>query len=194
MKRTLIIAACLFISCLSLAQQNDGYRFSVRLGAGLPGAGIEKFVDGINPGHYGLQGIYDDYFSDTEVIPPITAECLYQVNYWLNCGAEVLYSAYSNKRMDGITDAVKAERKGTSIIVMPSAHVSYYNKGALSLYMGVSVGAGIYQGFDNMKEKLSFEVEFVPIGVEFGGRVFCFAEACLGTAVNWAHGGIGFRF
>jgi hypothetical protein len=96
--------------------------------------------------------------------------------------------------MDGITDAVKAERKGTSIIVMPSAHVSYYDKGALSLYMGVSVGAGIYQGFDNMKEKLSFEVEFVPIGVEFGGSVFCFAEACLGTAVNWAHGGIGFRF
>lgn len=194
MKRLLLLLTGLLICSALLAQEVDGPRFKLRVGTGIPGAGVEKFVDGLATGHYGLQGIYDDYYTDTEFIPPITAECLYQVNYWLSCGAEVMYGSYSNKRIDGITDEVKAVRKGTSIIIMPSAHISYYSKGALSLYMGVGAGAGIYQGYDNMKEKVSFEVEFVPLGIEYGRSVFCFAEACLGTAINWVHGGVGFRF
>lgn len=194
MKRLSLIAGCLLLSVLAFAQGVEGSRFSVRLGTGLPGSGAEKFVSGLSTGHYGLQGIYDDYYSDTKALPAISAEGLYQVNEWLSCGAQVIYGSYSNQRYDGITDQLKAERSGQTYIVMPEAHVSYFQKGLLSLYLGVSVGAGYFAGFDNIDEKVSFEVQFVPLGVEFGGRVFCFAEGCLGTAVNWVHGGVGFRF
>lgn len=193
MKRLLIIA-CLLISGVALAQSPDGPRITVRFGAGFPGTGPEKFVNGLIPASYGIQGIYDDYYSDTKATPALTAECLYQVNEWLSCGAEVIYGRYSNQRFNGITDKVEAERTGQNFIVMPTAHVSYYQWNLLTLYMGMGVGAGYYSGFDNMTEKLSFEVEFVPLGIEFGGRLFGFAEGCLGTAVNWGRAGIGFRF
>ena len=97
-------------------------------------------------------------------------------------------------QFDGITDEMKKERNGQSIIVLPSAQVSFYQKDALRFYMGIGIGGGYYTGFDNMTGNFSFEIEFVPIGIEYGRKVFCFAEGCLGTATNWVHGGIGFRF
>ena len=194
MKRLSIIAACLLISCMALAQGFDGPRFNVRLGAGIPGAGADKFVEGLSSGHYGLQSIYDDYYTDTKAIPAVSAEFLYQINEWLRCGASVVYGSYSNQRIDGIAGTVKEDRNGQTYVVMPTAQVSYYEKGALRMYMGLYIGAGYYSGFDNLAGKMSFEVQFAPLGIEFGGRVYGFAEGCLGTAINWVHGGVGFRF
>lgn len=194
MKRLLSIAACLLVCGIAMAQNTDGTRMSIRLGVGFPGSGPEKFVSGLSQGAYGLEGLYSDYYSDTKATPAITAECLFRVNEWFEVGAELGYSSYSNQRFNGITDKEVAERNGQSFVVLPTAHVSYFQKDALTLYLGIGVGAGYYPGFDNMAEKVAFEMEFVPFGVEFGKRVYGFAEFCLGTAINWLHGGIGYRF
>ena len=194
MKKYLLIAACLIISGMALAQNPDGDRISVRFGAGFPASTAEKFVQGLNTGHYGIHGIYDDYYSDTKSTPAISATCMYIFNEWMSFGAEMIYVSCSNQRIDAVTDKVKADRKGQSLIFMPTAQVSYYQKGLLRIYLGMSAGFGYYSGFDNLDEKVSFELKFVPFGVEFGRRVFVFAEGCLGTSMNWAQGGVGFKF
>ncbi len=194
MKKYLFIAACLIISGMALAQNPDGNRFSVRFGAGFPDSAAEKFMEGLNIGHYGIQGIYADYFSDTRSTPAISAECMYIFNEWMSLGAEMIYVSCSNQRLNALTDKVKAYRKGQSFVFMPTAQISYHQKGLLRMYLGMSAGLGYYAGFDNLDKKLSFELKFVPFGVEFGRRFFVFAEACLGTSMNWAQGGVGFRF
>lgn len=194
MKKVLLIVISLLFSGLAFAQEIDAPRLMVRLGAGIPGSGADKFVEGLYSSNYGLHAIYDDYYTDTKAIPAISAECLYQVNNWFRFGAGFIYGSYSNQRIDGISDKVKEERNGQTFLLMPEAQVTYYDKGLFHMYMGISIGAGYYNGYDNLRSKMSFEVEFIPVGIEFGNRIFCFAEGCLGTAVNWVHGGVGFRF
>ena len=60
--------------------------------------------------------------------------------------------------------------------------------------MELGVGAGYYSGFDNMEENVRFDVQFTPLGIEYGRKLFGFAEAGLGTAFSWVRGGIGYRF
>ena len=194
MKRLISIALCMLVWGMASAQNTDQTRLSLRIGVGFPGSGPEKFVSGLNQARYGLVGLYDDYYSDTKATPAISAECMYRINEWFKVGTELVFGSYSNKRFSGITGKEVEERSGKSFVLLPTARISYFQKDAMTLYLGVGLGAGYYAGFNNLANKLAFEMEFVPFGVEFGHRVFGFAEFCLGTAANWLNGGIGYRF
>lgn len=192
--KIIIIAALLLAAGSVHAQEAVSHRFTVRAGVGLPGAGTEYFTQGTTKTTYGLEAIYGDYISDLKATPAISLEAYYTFNQWLRFGLDVIYGTYENQVMNGITDQVSRERKGQSYIILPTASVNYYQKGALNLYMALGVGAGYYSGFDNMENKLAFNVQFTPLGIEYGRKLFGFAEAGLGTAVSWVRGGIGYRF
>ena len=192
--KILIITVLLLAAGSAHAQEDVSSRFCVKVGAGLPGSGTEYFTSGIVKTHYGLEAIYQDYVSDLKATPAISLQVLYNFNHWFRFGLDVVYGSYSNQVMNGITDQVSRERNGQSLIFLPTASVNYYQKGALSLYMALGGGIGYYSGFDNMENKLAFNAQFTPLGIEYGRKVFAFAEAGLGTAVNWVRGGIGYRF
>lgn len=192
--RLLIITTLLLAGATAYAQEECSSRISIRLGAGLPGAGTEYFTQGLVPTSVGLSDLYGDYVSDLSASPAISIEAYYIHNQWFHFGLDFVYNSYSNQILSGITNQPIRDRDGKSLIVLPTASVNYFQKGALNLYMGLGVGLGYYAGFDNMENKLSFNVQFTPFGIEYGRRIFCFAEANLGTAINWVRGGIGFRF
>lgn len=192
--RLLIITTLLLAGGTAFAQEESASRISIRLGAGLPGAGAEYFTQGLIPTSVGLSDLYGDYVSDLSASPAISIEAYYIHNQWFRFGLDFIYNSYSNQILSGITDQPVRDRNGQSFIVLPTASVNYFQKGALLLYMGLGFGVGYYSGFDNMNSKLNFNVQFTPFGIEYGRDVFCFAEANLGTAVNWVRGGVGFRF
>ena len=192
--RIIVIIALLLFAGTAWAQEDASSRFCLRVGAGLPGSGTEYFTQGTTKNTYGLEAIYGDYISDLKATPAISLEAYYTLNQWFRFGLNVVYGAYENQVMNGITDQVSRERKGQSFIILPTASVNYYQKGALGLYMALGAGAGYYAGFDNMENKLAFNVQFTPLGIEYGRKLFGFAEAGLGTAVSWVRGGIGYRF
>lgn len=192
--KSILISAFLLVSACCLAQEPDATRFSVKVGAGFPGSGVENFTNGLFPVKVGLEGIYSDYCSELQTTPAFVAECMYAVNEWFSAGAKAVYTGYSNQIISGTSNQVISVRNGKTMALLPSGQVSYYKKNAFKLYMSVSMGIGYYDGFDNLDRKLSFEVMFAPIGFEYGRSLFCFAEAGLGTALNWGNAGIGFRF
>lgn len=176
------------------AQSGGSERISVRIGAGLPGSGIEYFTNGSNQITYGLEAIYGDYTGDLKATPAISAEIYYIHNELFRFGVDLVYGSYSSQTFSGITDQVKENRSGQSFIVLPTAAINYYHKNSLKLYLALGAGVGYYAGFDNMQNNLAFNVQFTPIGIEYGRKAFVFAEAGLGTAVNWVRGGVGYRF
>ena len=192
--KLILISAMLFAAGSAYAQEDVSRQFCVRLGAGLPGAGTEYFTDGVVPTKYGMEAIYGDYLSDLTATPAISVETYYIINQWFRVGFDFVYNSFSDQVYDGITNQVKAERHGQCFIVLPTTSFSYLQRGAMNLYMSMGVGLGYYTGFDNMQNKLSFNVQFTPIGIEYGRTFFGFAEAGLGTAVSWVRGGVGYRF
>ena len=192
--KIIIISVFLLAAGAASAQEDFSSRFSVRAGAGLPGSGAEYFTTNVLPTSYGMDAIYGDYTGDLKTIPAISLEAYYLYNQWFRFGLDVVYCSYSNQILSGITGEVKKNRNGQSFVFLPTAAVNYYHKGALNLYMALGVGVGYYAGFDNMENNVAFDVQFTPFGIEYGRKFFCFAEAGLGTAVNWVRGGIGYRF
>ena len=192
--RIILILALMLCTVSALAQSDGSQRFSIRLGAGLPGSGTEYFTNGTNQVTYGLAAIYGDYTSDLKASPALSAEVYYLYNDVFRFGVDLVYGTYSNQIIDGLTDQPKRTRSGQSFIVLPTAAVNYYHKGGLKLYIALGAGVGYYAGFDTMQNKLAFNVQFTPVGVEYGRKLFVFAEAGLGTAVNWLRGGVGYRF
>ena len=195
MRIKIIIIAALLLAAGSIhAQEAVSQRFTIRAGVGLPGAGTEYFTKGLIATNYGMEAIYGDYTGDLTASPAICLEAYYTLNQWFRFGLDAVYGSYANQVFSGTTNEVKKDRKGQSFIILPTAAVNYYKKGALNLYMALGVGAGYYSGFDNMENKLAFDMQFTPFGIEYGRKLFCFGEVGLGTAVSWVRGGIGYRF
>ena len=191
--KSILVATCMLIAGAIYAQDNSA-RLTFRVGTGIPGAGVQYFVQGLNNYNYGLSAVYSDYYSDTKTTPAICAEGYYICNEWLRAGLDLAYTKYSNECFDGISGQLKKERKGQSLAVLPTAMVFYYQKDFIRLYTSLGMGLGYYSGFDNMTGNLAFEVQFIPIGIEVGNRVFGFAEGGMGTAVSWVRCGVGFKF
>ncbi|MBR5703055.1 MAG: hypothetical protein IKX45_02255 [Bacteroidales bacterium] len=195
MKFKIILISALLLAAGSVhAQEEISQHYCLRLGVGLPGAATEYFTNGVTQTNFGMEAIYGDYLGDLTATPAISVEAYYIYNQWFRFGLDFVYGSFSDQVYSGITDKVRAERHGQCFILLPSASFSYFQKGAMYLYMGLGVGLGYYAGFDNMQDKFSLNLQFTPIGVEYGRKVFCFAEAGLGTAFSWVRGGIGYRF
>ena len=192
--RIIIIAVLLLAAGSARAQEDISSHFSVKVGAGLPGSGTEYFTKSVTKTAYGMEAIYGDYTGDLNASPAISLEAYYIRDQWFRFGLDFIYGSYSNQVFSGITNEVRRDRKGQSFIILPTAAVNYYHKNALNLYMELGVGAGYYSGFDNMEENVRFDVQFTPLGIEYGRKLFGFAEAGLGTAFSWVRGGIGYRF
>ena len=157
MRFKIIIIAALLLAAGSARAQEEAVtsRFTFRAGVGLPGSGTDYFTQGTTKTTYGLEAIYGYYISDLKATPAISLEAYYTLNQWFRFGLDLVYGTYANQVMNGMTDQVTRDRKGQSYIILPTASVNYYQKGALKLYMALGVGAGYYSGFDNMENKVA---------------------------------------
>ena len=84
----------------------------------------------------------------------------------------------------------------------------YMNRRYVRLYGSLGIGAAFYGGFDKLTysytdsrgsvqfEDNSFRAcgQFSPIGVEFGNKLFGFAEIGIGSLYAGMQAGIGYKF
>jgi len=196
---------------MEIAQNEQPLIVTARLGIGSPGTGRDYFTEGSGSSTTGLAGIYGDYYGPCKASGVITADVLFTMKYWLQCGITIGCGHYSNTLYSGLDGRVKKERNGYAVYIIPSVKMSYLNTNLVKLYASLGFGMGKYFGFDNLKggstytvdgvtysdeydDTLKVESQFIPFGIEVGKKIYGFGELCIGTMITGCRAGIGYRF
>lgn len=85
------------------------------------------------------------------------------------------------------SEAPWKEKRGGHFLLSMMPRFTYFDRGNVRLYSGLSVGF-------MMGNIFSPSAELIPFGVSFGSAVFGFVELGFGTDYNGANFGVGYRF
>lgn len=190
-------------------------RWSINVGIGSQSSiNVERFTNGLY--HYWdftdsqdgtLSDFYKDYNGPTYSAGSFSLGAEYLVARWFAVSATLGADFLWHDTYDSSSDGLTGKKTGTAISFMPQAKFIYLNRPKLRLYGYIGLGAIKYIGYDKMKysykdeygvhfenESLQPAFQYTPIGVEFGGRLFGFAEAGAGTLFSGIRAGVGYRF
>ena len=189
---TLAVSLCTIAS----AETFDGPRISFRAGiAGSPNTGVDYFCENTGIYAYNLAGIYGDYHGPTKSSGLITAEVDFALSSWFTLGINFGITHFAHDAYNGITQKLTKHRKGNALYALPTATFNYYNKQALKLYGSFGFGIGKYAGFDNLENRnFKLEAQCIPLGIEYGKKIFVFGELGFGTLYSGGRIGAGYRF
>lgn len=93
-----------------------------------------------------------------------------------------------------VVNRQNSRKSGAQFSVMPVARFSWLNRRTLEMYSSLGAGAGFTTYDGNTSPH--FAVYFVPVGMQFGGKVYGMTEWAVGRNANM-HGvrvGIGMKF
>lgn len=195
MLTTLLIAGA---SYTAGAQEAGKDRFEVRLGiSGYPLLPAHEHRLGktlrssrpsvVEPKDLNLDDLYKDRDGAHYTAGNIGAEFAWNAKRWLAVCADVYVTPFWTDVYDGQTHA-RTRKSGAGFSALASVRFNYFNRPYVRLYS--SVGAGFYADRDGS----IFQLQTVPFGVSFGGRVFGFAELGIGTLFMGGNIGIGYKF
>lgn len=154
-----------------------------------------------------VSSLYADYYGPTRTSGAIGVGFDYAVCPWLSLSADLAVTSFWRDRYDAVSNAVLRKERGFAFYMLPRAKFMYMNRRKVRLYGSFGVGAVLYDGFDKLT--YSYEdgsgVHFVdnsfracaqltPIGVEFGRKLFGFAELGTGSLYIGMQAGIGYKF
>ena len=123
----------------------------------------------------------------------ISAEFGLNFREWFTLSCQVSCSGIWNDVLDNFT-LDKYRRSGALISVMPVARLSWVRKRTFKMYSSAGVGPAVMTYGGKTYAGLSYSI--VPVGIQFGDRVYGIAECVTGKNAN-AQGvkvGIGFKF
>lgn len=198
--KTLMLTALLIAgaSISAGAQQTGNDRFEVRLGvSGFPLMPALEHDLGSAPilgGMFKTREVptLDDLYKDRDgkhyTTGNIGAEFAWNAKRWLAVCASAYVTPFWAEMYDGQTHARKGRKSGAGVSGMVSVRFNYFNRPYVHLYS--AVGTGFYAD----KERSSLQIQGVPFGVSFGGRVFGYAELGIGTLFMGGNIGIGYKF
>lgn len=194
-------------------------RFSV---AGLPNHATSLYVNGygwlygvvdyyyVEPRDYEssmLSTIYADYFGPTRTLGAIGVGFDYAVCKWFSVSMDLALTSFWRDRFDAVSNTSVGTDKAFAFYLLPRAKFMYLNHRTVRLYASFGAGAVFYNGFDKLSYRYedSSGVHFVdhslracaqitPIGVEFGRKLFGFAELGAGSLYVGMQAGIGYKF
>lgn len=123
----------------------------------------------------------------------ISAEFGLNFREWFTLSFQVSGSGVWNEVFDNLSrDSYR--RSGALISVMPVARLSWVRKRTFKMYSSAGVGPAVMTYGGKTYAGLSYSI--VPVGIQFGDRVYGIAECVTGKNAN-AQGvkvGIGFKF
>lgn len=171
-------------------------KFEVRLGiSGYPLMPALEHKLGRTPKIYSyipekpeLDELYKDRDGAHYTAGNIGAEFAWNAKRWLAVCGGVYVTPFWADMYDGKTQTRIGRKSGAGFSALASVRFNYFNRPYVHLYS--AVGAGFYAD----KETFSFQIQTVPFGVSFGGRVFGFAELGIGTLTMGGNIGIGYKF
>ena len=140
-----------------------------------------------------LDMMYKEEVGSVYTTGGISAEFGLNFREWFTLSCQVSCSGIWNDVLDNIT-LDKYRRSGALISVMPVARLSWVRKRTFKMYSSAGVGPAVMTYGGKTYAGLSYSI--VPVGIQFGDRVYGSAECVTGKNAN-AQGvkvGIGFKF
>lgn len=126
---------------------------------------------------------------------------MYSPRKWLSFGLYVGYTGWWQSQYLSTTQELHSTNYEHHIMFVPTVRFSYLNRRNVRLYSSIGIGYGLC--LDRAKDsngaltrsyKSAFApVQFTPIGVSVGRRLFGFAELTVGSMANLSVG-IGYKF
>jgi hypothetical protein len=154
-----------------------------------------------------MSRLYSDYYGPTRTLGAIGIGVDYAVSNWFSASLDFAAASFWRSRYSAVNDSQVGSDSGTAFYLLPRAKFMYMNRRKVRLYGSFGIGAVLYGGFDTLNYRVmdsdgvhfvnnSFRAcaQFSPIGVEFGRKLFGFAEIGAGTLYVGMQAGIGYKF
>lgn len=199
------MTAALFLCCIVSSAQTPGKGHELRLGYGGMPAGL-ALADGLfhhneyDPLYYYSKDRFRDYRGKSISIGVLTLQYNWNFNAKRSLGLNVGWDQVFGKVYDGMTDEVKGWQKSYGITFYPEYRRIWNPYSKVKVYLSVSAGLGA-GFFNNCKREYNPGdwsvvpiLQFTPVGISFGGKIFGFAEITEGTYIFGGRAGIGYKF
>ncbi len=126
---------------------------------------------------------------------------MYSPRKWLSFGLYAGYTGWWQSQFSSTTNELNSTKYEHHIMIVPTVRFSYLNRRYVRLYSSLGIGYGLClertkdsNGAVVQAYKTTFApVQFTPIGVSVGRRLFGFAEVTVGSMANLSVG-IGYKF
>lgn len=140
-----------------------------------------------------LDMMYKEEIGPVYTTGGISAEFGLNFREWFTLSFQVSGSGIWNDVFDNFSRETY-RRSGALISVMPVARFSWVRKRTFRMYSSAGVGAAVMTYAGKTSAGLSYSV--VPVGIQFGDRVYGIAECVTGKNANTqgVKVGIGFKF
>lgn len=174
----------------------SGDAFYIRLGYGRSAGEVGKWYNDGHDNGYTYTGLMSQYYRDycSEVFSrgTFSLEGGYNWQGRFGFGLNMSFTPVAARWKNSITgEGVRTDR-GRVFSIYPEARYYYICNDALRLYSSVGVGASFLKGFGDKKAKAIWQLSLA--GIEFGDRLFGFAEFGFGDVYDFLRAGVGYRF
>ena len=127
----------------------------------------------------------------------LTGEVAFKLRKWFTVGVQVAGANFW-------ANPVQASGRisATAVYLLPNVRFTYVRSDVFNMYSGVGLGLGVLSGFS--AEKSAFAgiggadiqpaFQAVPVGIQFGRKIYGIAEVSMGTMNLGLRAGIGCRF
>ncbi len=202
--KTLVTVLILSLACSIAVGQNIVNKgpHEIRLGVGaviVPGYYNNNIKDDIPPP--GSAPGYYRYPGDKIGTPGINFSYTYQLKRWLALGITLGYAGVFQKSYDLYTDNTVSKKGKHFISFTPAVRFDWYRSNMVKLYSCFGLGLGHifererYIGQDYVERDGFYTptIDFTPLGISVGRKIFGFCEFGLSTQ-GFVKAGIGYRF
>ncbi len=170
-----------------------GDSYYVRLGYSRTANDVGRWYSETHAGYtyIGMMGgYYRDYSDVVFSSGTFTLDGGYNWQGRWGFGLNMALTPVTNRIKNSITgEGVRSERS-TVFSILPEARYYYLYNDALRVYSSAGVGRAFFNGFGSRKGAWLLQVNLA--GIEFGGRVFGFAEFGFGDIYDFLRAGVGF--
>lgn len=202
MKRLILILA-LFLGVQALYAQpglerypqteiSVSYSFYPRMAA-------EEFLNGHEAAITGYSSYYSSGYQGNQVhcAGLFTAELAFKLKKWFTVGVQLSGANFWANDISTY-DRISA----TALYLVPNVRFTYVRSEFFKMYSGLGLGLGVLSGFSSDKSvyagiggaDIQPAIQAVPVGIQFGGKLYGLAEVSLGTVNLGLRAGIGYRF
>lgn len=195
MKKLITIVLLAALSLPAIAQVNEVHeqKWTVKASAGyIPSVPYVASIFGAI--FIGIAVAANEEANETlaiDIPPYCSLEALYSFNERWSVGLNTGYAGCAWKIVDKDTREVKSSTCLNLIPVTAVGRCNYLYRPAVKLYGSLELGAFLTVGGDFQAIP---NIQFNPIGIEFGRRFFGLVELGIGMNYTGLKGGIGYRF
>lgn len=176
------------------AQDTDFERFEFRLGvSGYPILSANfhsRVIDRVlyDVRNSSLDDLYQDRNGVCYTFGNIGAEFTWNIKKWLAVSGGVYVTPFWQSSYDGYTHERKSCSSSADFSAVAMVRFNYFNRKYVRLYSSIGSGLLLNNG------SVTPQIQLVPLGASFGGRVFGFAELGAGSLFLGGNIGIGYKF